>query len=340
VTAIVAATIAVTQNDIKKVLAYSTVSQLGYMFLAVGLGAFSAAIFHVFTHAFFKACLFLGSGSVIHAMNGEQDMRRMGGLRSHLPITYRTYLVATLAIAGVPLTAGFFSKDLILWQAFSHGALALWGIGLVTAGLTAFYMFRQLFMVFHGECRAEEHVRAHLHESPSVMTVPLAILAAGSIFAGWLGAPEYLWGSWWDSFLEPVFGTAEHHGSVASEITVTLLTLAIVAAAVYAAYMKYGRAGARIEQEPANLLYRLSVNKYYIDELYDLVIVRPFTALAGFLARFIDPWVIDGAVNGVAGTVRGFSWVWRGLQTGNVQHYVAGFLLGALALLGYYFGEL
>ncbi len=194
-TAFFAATIALTQNDIKKVLAYSTVSQLGYMFLAVGMGAFSAAIFHLFTHAFFKACLFLGSGSVIHALGGEQDMRKMGGLKAHMPKTYWTYVVATLAIAGAPLTAGFFSKDLILWQAFSHGAYVLWGIGVVTAGMTAFYMFRQLFMVFHGECRADDHAKAHLHESPASMTLPLIILAAGSIFTGWLGAPEYLWGS-------------------------------------------------------------------------------------------------------------------------------------------------
>jgi NADH-quinone oxidoreductase subunit L len=171
-TAFFAATIALTQNDIKKVLAYSTVSQLGYMFLAVGVGAFSAAIFHVFTHAFFKACLFLGAGSVIHALSGEQNMRRMGGLKAHMPKTYWTYVVATLAIAGAPLTAGFFSKDLILWRAFSHGAYILWGVGLVTAGMTAFYMFRQLFMVFHGECRADPHVKAHLHESPATMTMP------------------------------------------------------------------------------------------------------------------------------------------------------------------------
>ncbi|HYY25980.1 MAG TPA: NADH-quinone oxidoreductase subunit L, partial [Candidatus Udaeobacter sp.] len=181
-TAFFAATIALTQNDIKKVLAYSTVSQLGYMFLAVGVGAFSAAIFHLFTHAFFKACLFLGSGSVIHALQGEQDMRKMGGLKSHLPITYVTYLIATLAIAGVPFTAGFFSKDLILWQAYSSalGSPALWAVGWLTAGMTAFYMFRQLFMVFHGECRAAEQVKAHIHESPAVMTVPLVVLALGS----------------------------------------------------------------------------------------------------------------------------------------------------------------
>jgi len=227
-----------------------------------------------------------------------------------------------------------------LWQVFSHGALALWGIGLVTAGLTAFYMFRQLFMVFHGECRADEHAKSHLHESPPVMTVPLMILAIGSIFAGWLGAPEYLWGSWWDDFLQPVFGAQEHHGTVTAEIMVTLLTLAVVAVGIYRAYVKYGRAGASIEQEPRNLLYRLSLNKYYIDELYDFLIVRPFTVCARFLAAFVDPWVIDGAVNGVAATVRGFSWVWRGLQTGNVQHYLAGFLLGTLALLAYYIGEL
>jgi NADH-quinone oxidoreductase subunit L len=277
---------------------------------------------------------------VIHALDGEQDMRRMGGLKAYLPTTYWTYLVATLAIAGVPLTAGFFSKDLILWQAFNHGALALWGIGLLTAALTAFYMFRQLFMVFHGECRADEHIKSHLHESPPVMTLPLVILAIGSIVTGWLGAPEYLWGSWWDHFLQPIFAAPEHHGAIASEIMLTLLTLVVVAVGIYVAYVKYGRVGARIDQQPASWLSRLSVNKYYIDELYDFLIVRPFTACARFFARFVDPWVIDGAVSGVAATVRGFSWVWRGLQTGNVQHYLAGFLLGTLALLAYYIGEL
>ncbi len=340
-TAILAATIALTQNDIKKVLAYSTVSQLGYMFLAVGMGAFSAAIFHVFTHAFFKGCLFLGSGSVIHALGGEQDMRKMGGLKAYLPKTYWTYVIATLAIAGIPFTAGFFSKDLILWQTFSQGAMVLWGIGLVTAGLTAFYMFRQLFMVFHGDCHADDHAKAHLHESPAVMTLPLIILAAGSIFTGWLGAPEYLWGSRWDHWLQPLFGAAEaHRGSLGTELLVTLLTLAVVAAGIYLAYARYARAGARVEQGVGGLLYRLSFNKFYVDELYDRVFVRPFTACARFFAYFIDPWAIDGTVNGVAATVRGLGWIWRGLQTGNVQHYVAGFLVGTLALLAYYIGQL
>jgi len=342
-TAFFAATIALTQNDIKKVLAYSTVSQLGYMFLAVGLGAFSAAIFHVFTHAFFKACLFLGSGSVIHAMGGEQDMRRMGGLKAHMPTTYWTYVIATLAIAGAPFTAGFFSKDLILWQAFSHGATVLWSIGLITAGLTPFYMFRQLFMVFHGECRADAHAGAHLHESPATMTLPLVILAMGSIFTGWLGAPEYLWGSRWDLWLEPLFGAAEaHHGSVQTEITVTLITLGVVAVGILIAFVKYGRASAKIDESapPGGFFYRLSLNKYYVDEIYDAVMVRPFTVCSTFFASIFDPWVIDGAVDGVAATARGFSWIWRGLQTGNVQHYLAGLLIGTLALLAYYLGQL
>jgi len=340
-TAIFAATIALTQNDIKKVLAYSTVSQLGYMFIAVGMGAFGAAIFHVFTHAFFKACLFLGSGSVIHAMGGEQDMRKMGGLKAQMPRTYWTYVVATLALAGIPFTAGFFSKDLILWQSFSHGAFGVWLIGLITAGMTAFYMFRQLFMVFHGECRADAQTRAHLHESPAVMTWPLIVLAIGSIFTGWLGAPEYLWGSRWDRWLEPIFGVAAaHHNSIGTEVTVTLVTFAVVLCGIALAYVRYGRARITEEDNALGLLYRLSHDKFYIDEFYDAFFVRPFTAISSFLASVIDPWVIDGTVNGVAATVRGFSTVWRGLQTGNVQHYAAMFLVGVLALLAYYLGQL
>jgi len=345
-TAFFAATVALTQNDIKRVLAYSTVSQLGYMFLAVGVGAFSAAIFHLFTHAFFKACLFLGSGSVIHAMGGEQDMRRMGGLKSHLPKTYWTYVLATLAIAGVPLTAGFFSKDLILWQAFSsaHGSWWLWLVGWITAGMTAFYMFRQLFMVFHGHCRADDHVKAHLHESPAVMTWPLIILAIGSIFTGWLGAPEYLWGSRWDEWLAPIFRVAHdvHHGSVSTEISLLLLTLVMVGVGVLLAYLFYGReskAPDQLSSWAGGGPYRMLLNKYYVDEIYDFVIVRPFTACSQWLAQVFDPAVIDGIVNGVASLARGFSLVWREVQTGNVQHYLLGFLAGTLALLAYFLGQ-
>ncbi len=345
-TAFFAATVALTQNDIKRVLAYSTVSQLGYMFLAVGVGAFSAAIFHLFTHAFFKACLFLGSGSVIHALSGEQDMRKMGGLKAHLPKTYWTYVVATLAIAGVPFTAGFFSKDLILWQAFSsaHGSQALWTVGWVTAGMTAFYMFRQLFMVFHGQCRADEHVKAHMHESPAVMTWPLIILAVGSIFAGWLGAPEYLWGSRWDEWLAPVFRVAHevHHDAVATEIYLLLLTLCIVGGGILLAYLFYGReskAADHLASWAAGGPYRVLLNKYYVDELYDFVIVRPFTGTSNWLAQVFDVKVIDGIVNGVATLARGLSLVWREVQTGNVQHYLVVFLAGTLALLAYYLGQ-
>jgi NADH-quinone oxidoreductase subunit L len=345
-TAFFAATIALTQNDIKRVLAYSTVSQLGYMFVAVGVGAFGAAIFHLFTHAFFKACLFLGSGSVIHALGGEQDMRKMGGLRPHLPATYWTYVVATLAIAGAPFTAGFFSKDLILWQAFSspHGSPGLWAVAWITAGMTAFYMFRQLFMVFHGACRADEHVKAHIHESPAVMTVPLMVLAIGSIFAGWLGAPEYLWGSRWDQWLVPIFGAAQEaeHGSLDTEIILMLLTLAIVSVGILLAYLSYGR-GVELPERLSALaggsFYRVLLNKYYIDELYDFVVVRPFTVISQALAQFFDLQVIDGAVNGIAAAARGLSAVWRGIQTGNVQHYLIGFVAGTVALLAYYLGQ-
>jgi NADH-quinone oxidoreductase subunit L len=342
-TAFFAATVALTQNDIKRVLAYSTVSQLGYMFVALGVGAFSAAIFHLFTHAFFKACLFLGSGSVIHALDGEQDMRKMGGLKAYLPATYWTYVIATLAIAGAPFTAGFFSKDSILWQAYSSplGSTELWFIGWVTAGLTAFYMFRQLFLVFHGECRVDEHVKAHIHESPAVMTLPLVMLAAGSIFAGWLGAPEYLWGSLWNQWLQPIFGGVHEaaHGSLSDEINLTLFTVAIGGLGFLLAYFAYGRASKlpdRLASLAGGAPYRLLLHKYYIDELYDVLIVRPFTYCSRWLAQVFDPGVIDGLVNAVAKGARGFSLIWREIQTGNIQHYLAGFLAATLALLAYF----
>jgi NADH-quinone oxidoreductase subunit L len=269
-------------------------------------------------------------------------MRKMGGLKSHMPATYWTYVIATLAIAGAPFTAGFFSKDLILWQAYSsaHGSPALWLIAWLTAGMTAFYMFRQLFMVFHGGSRADPRRQAHLHESPAVMTVPLMILAVGSIFSGWLGAPEYLWGSRWDHWLEPVFRGAHevHHGAVETEITLMALTLVIVAAGIALAYVKYGRPRPAVDQGAGTggILYRISLNKYYVDEIYDGLLVRPFTLISDWLARVFDPGVIDGIVNGVGAGARDASSIWRALQTGNVQHYVMGILAGTLALLVYY----
>jgi NADH-quinone oxidoreductase subunit L len=272
-------------------------------------------------------------------------MRKMGGLKNYLPITYWTYVAATLAIAGAPLTAGFFSKDLILWQAYNsaQGSLGLWLVGWLTAGLTAVYMFRQLFMVFHGDCRADGRVRARIHESPPIMTFPLIVLAAGSVFAGWLGAPEYLWGSRWDRWLRAIFPAGlDAHGSRAEEITLMALTVAIATAGFLLAYAFYGRGGKaadRVASVAGGALYGLSLNKYYIDELYDFLIVRPFTSASRWLAQVFDPDVIDGLVNGVAKGMRGFSLIWREIQTGNVQHYLVGFLMGTLALLAYFLGQ-
>ncbi|TAK02150.1 NADH-quinone oxidoreductase subunit L [bacterium] len=342
-TALFAATIALAQNDIKRVLAYSTVSQLGYMFLAVGVGAFGAAVFHLFTHAFFKACLFLSAGSVIHGLQGEQDMRKMGGLKPYLPTTYWSYLIAALAIAGAPLTAGFFSKDQILWQAFAspNGSVWLWLMAWLTAGLTAFYMFRQFFMVFHGECRAAEQVKAHIHESPRVMTVPLMLLALGSIFAGWLGTPEFMWGSAWDRWLNPLFGVPEaiHPENGRQEIFFMLLTLAIAVAGFFLSYLGYFR-GTKFPEYLSSwaggVPHRWLVRKYYVDEIYDFLLVRPFTGFSRWLAELFDPAVIDGVVNGVAQRVRGSALFWRQLQSGNIQHYLLGFLTGTLLILAYY----
>ena len=342
-TALFAATVALAQNDIKRVLAYSTVSQLGYMFLAVGVGAFAAAIFHLFTHAFFKACLFLGAGSVIHGLQGEQDMRKMGGLRGYLPTTYWTYLIAALAISGAPLTAGFFSKDQILWQAYAgpNGSGWLWLSAWITAGLTAFYMFRQFFMVFHGKCRVAEHARAHIHESPHVMTVPLVLLAIGAIFAGWLGPPEFIWGSAWDHWLGPLFAVpkAIHEEPVGQEIFFMLVTLGIAGAGFYLAYLSYCRGATfpeRISSWAGGIPYQWLLNKYYIDEIYNLLLVRPFTQVSTWLAQIFDLAIIDGIVNGVAERVRGSSLFWRRLQSGNIQHYLLGFLTGTVVILAYY----
>jgi NADH-quinone oxidoreductase subunit L len=333
-TALFAATIAVAQNDIKRVLAYSTVSQLGYMFLAAGVGAFSAAVFHLFTHAFFKACLFLCAGSVIHAMGGEQDMRNMGGLRRRLPITYWTYLIAGLALAGIPPTAGFFSKDRILLEAYSspHGSSILWLVGWITAGLTAFYMFRQLFMVFHGTSRASESVQAHVHESPPAMTIPLIVLAFGSITAGLVALPSR---DVWDPWLQAVLGRTNpaEQGEVPNEMLLVVLTVGLAVLAIALAYFLYGRE--RRAREGGSL-WQVLAQKYYIDELYDALFVRPFTAAANWLARVFDPAVIDGAVNGVAGVVRAVSGSGRRLQSGNVQHYLFAFLIGTILVFVYW----
>jgi NADH-quinone oxidoreductase subunit L len=336
-TALFAATIGLMQNDIKKVLAYSTVSQLGYMFLAVGVGAFASGIFHLMTHAFFKGLLFLGSGSVIHGTGGEQDMRKMGGLRRSMPVTYATMLVGTLAIAGIPGLAGFFSKDQILAHTFAS-APGLWGIAVVAAGLTSFYMFRLLFMTFAGESRADEHVREHTHESPPSMTVPLIVLAAFSIVGGWIGLPlHWLWGDRFSEFLAPVLGSHAVHLSVGTELVLMGASIAAALIGLGTAYLFYvarPELPERLAQRAA-LLYQVVYNKYYVDEIYDFAFVRTTLAASGWLWRRFDLGVIDALVNGSAGFVGANGSLWRRLQTGNVQHYAATMLAGAVLVLGY-----
>jgi NADH-quinone oxidoreductase subunit L len=346
-TAIFSATIGITQNDIKRVLAYSTVSQLGYMFLACGVGAFTAGIFHLMTHAFFKALLFLGSGSVIHALSGEQDMRKMGSLKKHLPITFTTMFVATLAIAGIPGLSGFFSKDEILWKAFSseHGHPALWAVGALAAGITAFYMFRLIFMTFFGASRMEPQVEKHVHESPFSMTVPLMLLAVLSIAGGWIGIPEVLGGhNYFEEWLAPVFahGAAGAHGAahhpVALEMGLMAGSVAVALCGIGLAYYLY-----RVRTEkPKKIaeavpgLYDAVYNKYYVDEIYDIFIVRRIVDGSAWLWRAFDAAFIDGIVNGVASLVRGAGDRLRRVQTGIVGNYAFSLLLGAVIIVGYF----
>jgi NADH-quinone oxidoreductase subunit L len=342
-TALFAATIAVAQNDIKKVLAYSTVSQLGYMFLGLGSAAFSAGVFHVMTHAFFKALLFLGAGSVIHALHEEQDIRRMGGLRRQLPVTFATFLVATLAITGFPGLSGFFSKDEILAAAFQANPL-LWGLGLLTAGLTSFYMFRLLLLTFCGASRVSPEKAAHLHESPPVMTVPLVILAVLSVVGGWVGLPPvlgpHLLSGPEGGFLGPVFADLHHlpgaghgaHLSHADEWALMGASTLVALAGFLVAWRLYGRP-TPLAAAPAGAWYRLLADKYRIDELYDALVVRPLAALAQFLWRWIDEILIDGLVNFSGLAVRVGGEVLRLFQTGYVQTYAFFMVLGVIVLL-------
>lgn len=351
-TALFAATIGLAQNDIKRVLAYSTVSQLGYMFLACGVASFTAGIFHLMTHAFFKALLFLGAGSVIHAMSNEQDMRKMGGLKNHLPITYRTFLIATLAISGIPGLAGFFSKDEILWKSFSstHGHMLLWLIGFVTAGLTAFYMFRAVYLTFHGSERMDDHTKHHIHESPYSMTVPLMILAALSVVGGYVGIPHILGGTnYFEEWLAPVFAGGaiemEHArlsgaGDTGLEWTLMILSVALVLVAIYLARYFYksnpqamSRLAGKFEGAKKVLL-----NKYYVDEAYGALVIRPVVGFSVFLWKIVDVLIIDGLLNGLAVVWREISETFKLIQTGRVRSYATVFLLGVLVLLAYMAG--
>jgi NADH-quinone oxidoreductase subunit L len=358
VTAIFSATIGICQTDIKRVLAYSTVSQLGYMFLACGVGAFTAAIFHLMTHAFFKALLFLGSGSVIHALSGEQDMRKMGGLRKYVPVTFATMFAATLAIAGIPGLSGFFSKDEILWQSFSssHGSPVLWGIAALAAGITAFYMFRLVFLTFFGESRMDPEVEKHAHESPWTMTVPLTILAVLSIAGGWIGIPAVLGGgNLFEHWLAPVFHTvaaagahgvaaagahaaeAGVHHSTTLEIGLMALSVAIALCGIGLAYFLYRvRTGKPAEIAKAwPTLYDAVYRKYYIDEFYEWAVIRRIVNVSTGLWQMFDALFIDGIVNGAADLVRAAGDRVRRLQGGVVGGYAFSLLAGAVLLVGY-----
>jgi NADH-quinone oxidoreductase subunit L len=338
-TALFAATIGIAQNDIKRVLAYSTVSQLGYMFFACGVGAFASGIFHVMTHAFFKALLFLGAGSVIHALSDEQDLRRMGGLAGRLPWTHATMLIATIAIAGIPPFAGFFSKDEILEHAFASGHYGVWIAGLLAALLTAFYMTRLYVLAFRGPSRLSHEAEHHLHESPPSMIVPLAILAGLSIVGGWIGLPMMEGGHLLGRWLAPVFatpaGVEAHEVSRATEWALIGLSVGVAGIGIVAAFRMYLQkpAIATAWSERLAGVQNALVHKYWIDELYDALVVRPVVNASQWLWRFWDTKIVDGAVNGVAYTFEGVSAVLRLVQTGFVGTYALFITLGVAALI-------
>ena len=340
ITALFAATIALVQTDIKRVVAYSTVSQLAYMFIGCGVGAYSAGVFHLFTHAFFKALLFLGCGSVILGMHHEQDVRSMGGLKRQMPITYWTFLLASLSIAGVPGLAGFFSKDEILLMAFNTDLAAgkfAWAIGTLVAFMTAFYSFRLLFLIFHGEFRGTEEQRHHLHESPAVVTVPLMLLAVGAVAAGWFGVPALLGGgNRWAAFLEPVLGHPHVHVSGFVEGLLMFSSVLAGACGIGLAYYLYRMRphlpGLLAERLP--MIYRMLLRKYYVDELYDAILVKPTLTLSRkVVLRIVDVACIEGVVNGLPRSIGRLAERLRRLQDGQISHYLAWMGGGALALV-------
>ncbi|KEQ29521.1 NADH:ubiquinone oxidoreductase subunit L [Pedobacter antarcticus 4BY] len=336
-TAVLGALVALTQTDIKKVLAYSTVSQLGYMFLGLGVGAYTGSFFHVITHAFFKALLFLCAGSVIHAMHHEQDMRHMGGLRKKLPVTFATMLIGTIAIAGLPPFSGFFSKDEILAHVYEHNQF-MWGIAVFTAFLTAFYMFRMLFLTFYGTYRGTHHAEEKIHESPSSMTIPLIILAVLSAVGGIIGIPEVLGGHHWlAGWLSPVIPA---HGSALSHVTEYMLMAVSVVGVIVAiayAFVKYVKQSDLpvADQGKRSALANLSYHKFYIDEVYDLLVRRPLDALSRFFYKVVDTKIVDGIVNGLGWSTSEASKGIRLLQSGNIGFYIFMMVAGIISLLLY-----
>ncbi len=348
-TALFAATIGLAQNDIKKVLAYSTVSQLGYMFLALGVMGYTSSFFHVLTHAFFKALLFLGAGSVIHAMSNEQDMRRMGGLRKALPITFLTMLIGCLAISGIPPFAGFFSKDEILSHVYEHNKV-MWAIGVFTSFLTAFYMFRLLFLTFFGEFRGTEEQRHHLHESPASMTLPLIVLAILSAVGGFMGAPMFVGKHYLADYLAPIFTysrqilpaaftTEPEHNT---ELMLMGISVLVAVVGIVLAYVMYVARAQRPAEDEAqrSAIDSLVYHKYYVDELYNNLIVKPVMALSTGLYKFVENGIIDPIANGVGRVTLAGGQLLRNVQTGSVETYLILMVLGIVLILGLNFGRL
>jgi len=344
-TALFAATMGITATDIKKVLAYSTVSQLGYMFAAAGVGAYVAAIFHLMTHAFFKALLFLGAGSVIHGQEGQQDITKMGGLKAKMPVTFMTFMAATLAIAGIVPFAGFFSKDEILWGAFSSGKGIVWGVLAVAAALTAFYMFRLAFLVFFGSYRGDRHTFDHAHESPRSMTLPLVVLAVLSVVGGWIGIPKALTGgadlNVFHHWLAPAVATAHESAEAAHgaglELSLMAVALGIALAGIAAAFVVYRQREGMAASVASTFrpVYTLWRNLYWVDELYEAVILKPFYAVSRFFAGF-DRWVVDGLVNAAGVVTEITGQLVKLFQTGYVRNYALLFLMGVVAILVYF----
>ncbi len=343
-TALLAATIGIFQNDIKKVLAYSTVSQLGYMFLGLGVMAYSSSMFHVITHAFFKALLFLGAGSVIHAMSNEQDIRSMGGLRKYLPVTFLTFLIATIAISGIPPFAGFFSKDEILMHVYEHSPI-MWVLAVIGSMMTSFYMFRLLFLTFSGSFRGTHEQEHHLHESPASMTIPLIVLAILSAAGGFIGIPEALGGhNWLANFMSPLYNLSrqvrpESFGETQLTHSTEYMLMGVsvgaaLVALIVAFFMYVSRKSVPApEGERLPALQNLVYNKYYIDELYNTIIVKPLMLLGDFLYGVFEFFVIDLIVNGVGKAVQTFSGVVRRVQTGAIGFYIFAMVIGIVVLL-------
>jgi NADH-quinone oxidoreductase subunit L len=335
-TALVAASIGLVQNDIKKVLAYSTVSQLGLMFLALGLGAYQVAVFHVITHAFFKACLFLGSGSVIHALHGEQDMRNMGGLKGSMKITYLTFLIATLAIAGLPPFAGFWSKDEILLTAFHHNKV-LWILATIASVMTAFYMFRLLYLTFFKDFRGTEEQKAHLHESPSLITIPLIVLATLSAIGGFISLP--FGNSWLNHYLEPIFSGKKHAEHHLGATEYGLMAFAVVGALIgigiaYSIYIKKNEVPVADNQVQG--FHKVLANKYYLDEIYSFLFVAPIYGLSKLFKKYVEKF-ISNFVYGLAKATYALSIYGKRIQTGNIGVYLFAFILGICGFLIYLF---